>query len=219
MTPTPTLLGHNQGPPLGQGGGWALYCWKQAKARQKEKILPRIATRRARRAGDLGLPYAVFGGAIQDTGRWPDSLVFGLGGTLVRGMNGRVWFDRRGRPELLRPSLEKLERLRDCRLFLVGGHPLAAGEESLRPLLQRCAEEVAAALRGRLADWSLDFEEPEAWPGPGRPAGGALAALLQRHGLSPAQLIMVGDGSLERRRAAAVRLPGFVPAEAYFAGA
>lgn len=218
---TPAPIGHNQGPPLGQGGGWALYCWRQAQARQKEKILPRIATRRARRAQDLGLPYAVFNAAILDTGRWPDSLVFGLGGTLVRGMNGRVWFDRRGRHAPLRPSLEKLATLRDCRLFLLGGHPLAPGEETLRPLLEHCLAEVAETLGGRLAEAALDLEEPRPWRGPaaaGQPAEGALAALLRRHGLAPAQAILVGDGPLERQRAAAVRLPGFVPAESYFAG-
>jgi|SRR5690554_5422011 hypothetical protein len=215
---TSSLIGHNQGPPLASaGGGWAYHCWKQAHAQQKAKLLPRIATRRARAAADMGLSFAVFNAAIQDTGRWPDSLLFGMGGTLVRGMNGRIWVDRRGRPELLQARLAKLSGLKHCRILVLGGHPLRPQDATLQPDLGACLEQVATALDGRLNDCQLDLEEPVSWRGPDFPAGGG-EALLRRQGLAPAQVIMIGDGFLEQQRAAALRLPGFVPADTYFAG-
>ena len=61
-------LGHNRGPPLDEGEGWRLFCWKKAH-RAAWKTPPReIALARLRRAEALGMTYREYTAIILDRG-------------------------------------------------------------------------------------------------------------------------------------------------------
>ena len=66
-------LGHNQGPPLGEGpddgASWRLYCWRLAcrrawKTPPREVLLARLA-----RAEALGMTYRQYALEIMERGR------------------------------------------------------------------------------------------------------------------------------------------------------
>lgn len=207
--------GHNLGPPLEDDGqaGWRLYCWRVAKA--WKRLTPEVARRRMAQADALGLAYRVFAAAHLDRGRAIDTLIFGLGGMLVRGRDSVVFFDVSGNAQARTAALGQLKAKAGFTAMIVGGWPAAAGSQRLAGQLHDCLGMLTRALPGRFADQCLELGPPPEARGPGLPTG-AVAELLRAHGLVAGQLALVGDGGLDRLQAEAAGLPLFVASAQYF---
>lgn len=61
-------IGHNRGPALGTGSGWARFCWQKARADLFPTLPVEVVRARVRRARAIGLDYRTYAGIRATTG-------------------------------------------------------------------------------------------------------------------------------------------------------
>lgn len=207
---SPPPIGHNKGPPLDQPNGWALHCWRRAQKAAWRSPPIEVVRRRAALAEGLGLSYRDYTAILLDSGRHPQAVLFGLGGTLVAIERNRIAVDAAGRIRPLPSVAEKLARLRNGRIFVVSQGLANAAQ------LRGFIEQLDALCGGVITDHRI-CNEPAVRANPLRgPRPGLVLDLLAAHSLPPAAAIMVGHSEGERRCAEAARLARFVWARDYF---
>ena len=55
-----SVIGHNNGPAMGQGRGWRTYCWRAARRELLPHMPLNVVRRRVKRAAELGLAYPAY---------------------------------------------------------------------------------------------------------------------------------------------------------------
>ena len=183
------MIGHNNGPPLGDiadvAGLVRRYAWRKAHKTAWRTPPIEIVRLRRRAADALGLSYKDYTSILLDRGHRPSAIFFGLAGTLMR--NGA-----------LMPGAEtKLRALRDCKLFV-----LAAGDA--QNVIRRVPEICSAT--------------PTPTHGAASAADLAVAIhhTLVAHSIPPSQAIMVGASIEDQECAARAKLARFFWAWEYF---
>lgn len=181
------MIGHNNGPPLGDiadvAGLMRRYAWRKAHKAAWRTPPIEIVRLRQRAADALGLSYKDYTSILLDRGHRPRAIFFGLAGTLVRPRDGAPM-----------PGVEaKLRSLRDCILLVVADD----GEQSR---LARVAEVCRAPLS--LAN--------------GADKVAALHQTLVARRIPPSQAIMVGASLEDQECAARAKLARFFWAWEYF---
>ncbi|MGF1610603.1 MAG: hypothetical protein ACFCUQ_14470 [Kiloniellales bacterium] len=193
----PPPIGHNQGPPLESRNGWASHCWRQAHKKAWRAPPIEVVRRRAARAAELGLSYRDYTAILLDRGAQPKALIFDLG-TLIASRHDRITTDSQGRIQPLPGVVERLTRLRNCRVFVVANQ---ANAEAARSVV----EQLNALCGGVIADHRV-----------GKLRSDLLLELLAAHGLTAGVAVMVGAGERGRLCAEAARLARFLLARDYF---
>lgn len=69
-----SLIGHNNGPAIGQGRGWRTHCWRAARRELLPHMPLNVVRRRVKRAAELGLAYPAYARIRATTGQ--DILAF-----------------------------------------------------------------------------------------------------------------------------------------------
>ena len=69
-----SVIGHNNGPAMGQGRGWRTYCWRAARRELLPHMPLNVVRRRVKRAAELGLAYPAYARIHATAGR--DILAF-----------------------------------------------------------------------------------------------------------------------------------------------
>ncbi len=55
-----SMIGHNNGPAIGQGRGWRTHCWRAARRELLPHMPLNVVRRRVKRAAELGLAYPAY---------------------------------------------------------------------------------------------------------------------------------------------------------------
>lgn len=181
-------VGHNRGPALAQGSGWARHCWTRARADLLPHLPIEVLRGRVRRAAELGLDYRTYASVRASTGH--DVIAFLFSSNALRVLPGR--------PVLPAERAIRLDALVGCERRALANPPLPPAV-----LLQAAA--------GRLAEAQ---PAPDLLAG----FGAARAAIRRALGTLPGdRVILVGDLALEQDWCAAGQLAAYLPAERYFA--
>ena len=186
------MIGHNNGPPLGDiadvAGLMRRYAWR--KAHKAAWRTPPIETVRLRQraAEALGLSYKDYTAILLDRGHRPSAIFFGLSGTLMRG-------------GALMPGVEtKLRALRDCALFVLGD---GGAQTSLGRVAEICRVTLMpGAAAANVSDIVAAIHH----------------ALVARR-IPPSQAILVGATLEDQECATRAKLARFLWAWAYFGAA
>lgn len=192
MIAQPAMIGHNNGPPLGDisdaAGLMRRYAWQKAHKAAWRTPPIEIVRLRQSAANQLGLSYKDYTSILLDRGHRPSAIFFGLGGTLVRVRDGA-----------LMPGVErKLQTLCDCALFVVVA-------ESARSGIARIHETYSGILSVPVSDGA----------GMSGMAAAVRRTLLERC-ISTSQALMVGASLEDQECAKLAKLARFFWAWEYF---
>jgi beta-phosphoglucomutase-like phosphatase (HAD superfamily) len=199
------MLGHNNGPPIGDitdvGGLMRQYAWRKAHKKAWRTPPIEIVKLRHRAATQIGLSYRDYTAILMDRGHRPSAVFFDLGGTLVRTRNNDIDIDRYGAATLMPGVRKKLQALSDCKLFVIA--------ESARPAetLTACIAQLNELCAGKIIDHLTR----------GKPATDMVNHLLTKHAIPPSQAILVGATVESERCAEQAKLARFFWAWTYFA--
>lgn len=201
------MLGHNNGPPLGEvtevAGLMRPYAWRKAHKKAWRTPPIEIIRLRDRAAMQLGLSYRDYTAILMDRGHRPRAIFFDLGGTLVRTRNNEIAIDASGRALLMPGVRQKLQRLTDCVLFVI------ADNARRRDVLNACIDHVSELGACKVVDHLIRDTRGA--------TGETIIRLLAKHGIPPAQAILVGDTTEDERCAEQAKLARFFWAWHYFA--
>lgn len=209
-------IGHNQGPPLDPETRWRVHSWR--KAQEKAWCNPPIelVRRRSRRARELGLSYRAYTAVLLDRGAHLETVVFDLGGTLVRIANDEVALDAAGQVELLPGVAQRLSQLANCKVFVVTNQAGVAEGLMSEAQAHELIAQVNARVGGRIDDYRICMDAKDSGSAFRKPRPGMVLDLLRSHGLSPHGAFLVGDNESDRGCAAAAGLAAFIWAADYF---
>lgn len=201
------MLGHNNGPPLGDitevAGLMRQYAWRKAHKKAWRTPPIEIIRLRERAATQLGLSYRDYNAILMDRGHRPRAIFFDLGGTLVRTRNNEIVTDASGRAMLMPGVRQKLQRLTDCALFVI------ADDARRKGVLNACIDQVNDLGASKVMDHVIrDVQGTTAE---------RITGLLTKHAIPPSQAIMVGDTAEDQRCAEEAKLARFFWAWHYFA--
>lgn len=201
------MLGHNNGPPLGDiaevAGLMRQYAWRKAHKKAWRTPPIEIIRLRDRAATQLGLSYRDYTAILMDRGHRPRAIFFDLGGTLVGTRMNEIAVDASGRALLMPGVRQKLQRLTDCALFVI------ADDARRGDVLNACIGQVNDLSTSKVLDHLIrdtDVTTAE-----------RITHLLTKHGIPPAQAILVGDTAEDERCAEDAKLARFFWAWHYFA--
>ena len=212
----PAPIGHNQGPPLDTGRAWRRTCWK--KAQQAAWKSPPVETvrRRSRRAKELGLTYRQYSLVLLDRGVHLAVLFFDLGGTLLRVEADEIYISPSGQTEPLPGVVDKLKRLRNCKVFVVTNQAGVATGLLTAEQAQAFVTDLDALCGGVLTDHRICFDPPGSGSAFRKPAPGMVLDLLAAHRVAASAAVLVGDSENDRACAEAADLALFLWAWDYF---
>jgi hypothetical protein len=187
-------IGHNQGPPLAPGSGWARHCWTRARADLLPTLPLEILRLRVARARAIGLDYPTYATIRATTGRDIVAFLFSSEALRLAPVTGAIPADRGSR----------LAALAADRLLLTA--------PDLAP----------ARLAQSLAAQGLTFAAMA--PAPAALGAWAEARQRLRAVLDPLRLpgdavVLVGEGRLQQDWAEAGRLAAFLTGDRFFGAA
>jgi len=187
------MIGHNGGPMLGPGKGWAHHCWTRARADLLPTLPLEVIRLRVKRARDVGMDYPTYATIRAGTGRDVIALLFSSEALRLRPVT----------LDLPPPFAAKLAALAAER-GLLAARDVDPSRARQRFIDQGVPLAGIAPAPAALGTWSE--------------ARAALRAVLAPSRLPPDAVVLVGEGRLQRDWCEAGRLAGFVSGERYFGG-
>jgi histidinol phosphatase-like enzyme len=215
-------IGHNGGPPLdgpdaeADPGGMRLYAWRKAHRAAWRAPSYEALRVRTERANALGLTYRDFTAVLLDRGRNLTTLFFGFGGTLVRLLNGEIKRDGGGAVALMPSVRQKLAALKAAATFVVTHTDEAGQGENASDLALDCIRQVAALCAHTFTDAFICADRPGVASAFRMPQPGMVFHLLDKHRLTRAEAVLVGDTVREEECARRAGLGLFIWAWRYF---
>ena len=214
------MLGHNNGPPIDEptdrGGLERAYSWRQAHKAVWRTPSVEVVKIRTRAAEQLGLSYRDYTSILMDRGRAPNALVFELAGTLVRTRNNEIAIDNRGDVMLMPGVREKLSRLGDCSVFVIGTQARVREGSLSASDFETCVQQVSEQTGRAITDHCLgdtgDTKNPTRLPAPA-----TVLQLLNKYLLPPARAVLIGDTVAHEECALRASLARFIWSWRYFA--
>jgi histidinol phosphatase-like enzyme len=214
------MLGHNNGPPIDEptdkGSLERAYSWRQAHKAIWRTPSVEVVKIRMRAAEDLGMSYKDYTAILMDRGRAPNALFFELAGTLVRTRNNEIAVDNRGEVMLMPGVREKLSRLGDCSVFVIGNQARIRAGSLTASDFETCVKQVSDQTRRTITDHCLSDAGDEKSP-LRLPAPGMVLHLLNKHLLQPARAVLIGDTIEHEECARRASLARFIWSWRYFA--
>lgn len=188
-----SVIGHNNGPAMGQGRGWRTYCWRAARRELLPHMPLNVVRRRVKRAAELGLAYPAYARIHATTGRDILAFLFSTNALQIIRDTDPLPGDR----------AEFLNAQQACATLSLAHPPLEPDSVARRLSLATGREVTARRAPPAIANWA---EVRAAVRAP------ALAVSL------PADsVLVVGDTSLERDWCAAAAMAGYLSADQIFA--
>lgn len=209
-------IGHNQGPPLDPESRWRAHSWRKAQEKAWSNPPIEVVRSRSRWARELGLSYRAYTAVLLDRGAHLETIVFDLGGTLVRVAADEVYLDAVGQVELLPGVAEKLSQLANCKIFVITNQAGVAEGLMSEAQAHDLVAQVNAQVGGKITDYRICMDAKDSGSEFRKPRPGMVLDLLKTHGLSRHGTFMVGDSESDRGCAAAADLASFIWAPDYF---
>lgn len=211
------MLGHNNGPPIEEptdkGGLERAYHWRQAHKAVWRTPSVEVVKIRTRAAEQLGVSYKDYTSILMDRGRAPNALVFELAGTLVRTRNNEIATDNRGEVMLMPGVREKLSRLGDCSLFVIGNQGRVREGSLSASDFETCVKQVSDQTQREITGHALNDAADQKTH---LPAPGMVLRLLNKYLLQPSRAVLIGDTVEHEECARRASLARFIWSWRYF---
>lgn len=181
-------IGHNSGRVLEPGVSWRKHVWTKARKQLMPTLPLEVVRMRVRRAQELGLPYKTYAGIRASSGHDLIGFLFSSNALQVL----------RDGEDMPRDRAAKLGALRNAARTGLAHAPVTPTHLASLPGVDRSFDAPRFA-----QSWANMRDH--------------LQEVIRAQGKPADRFVMIGDTAFEREWVAAVRMAGYLPADAFFA--